>query len=190
MFERISTRKGFTLIELLVVISIVSMLSTVVISSLGSARTKARNAKRYSDLLQVRTALELYAQDHGGLYPLNRNSSGIETGVSIGTTPGCSGYTGAAVPMAGLVPDYLPQLPQDPKPIGSSNCYVYMSSEVDYKFMVFQTMEFDTPPSNLPLGDPHLTAGCATPPSGTKDRTSTISVYSTYDPESKVDTCW
>lgn len=56
---------GFTLIELLVVISIISLLSSVVLSSLSGARTNARDARRKSDLEQVRTALEMYYNDHG-----------------------------------------------------------------------------------------------------------------------------
>jgi prepilin-type N-terminal cleavage/methylation domain-containing protein len=59
---------GFTLIELLVVIAIIGILSSVVLASLNSARTKARDAKRISDIKQLQLALELY-YDVNGEYP-------------------------------------------------------------------------------------------------------------------------
>ena len=61
-------KRGFTLIELLVVISIISLLSSVVFSSLSSARTKARDAKNLASLKQLQTALALY-YDKFGSYP-------------------------------------------------------------------------------------------------------------------------
>lgn len=57
--------KGFTLIELLVVIGIIGVLATLLISQLGVARAKSRDAKRVSDINQVRNALELYFDDNG-----------------------------------------------------------------------------------------------------------------------------
>lgn len=62
-------KKGFTLIELLVVISIISLLSSIVLASLNTARIKARDARRMEDLRQIRTALELYYDDNGN-YPV------------------------------------------------------------------------------------------------------------------------
>lgn len=53
-------QKGFTLIELLVVISIISLLSSVVLASLNSARGKARDVKRLADKRSVMTALNLF----------------------------------------------------------------------------------------------------------------------------------
>ncbi|OIO46923.1 MAG: hypothetical protein AUJ31_00760 [Parcubacteria group bacterium CG1_02_39_15] len=56
--------KGFTLIELLVVITIIGILSTMVLVSMGGARSKARDAKRESDIGQIVLAMELdYSDD-------------------------------------------------------------------------------------------------------------------------------
>ncbi|MDO8572466.1 MAG: prepilin-type N-terminal cleavage/methylation domain-containing protein [bacterium] len=67
-------KRGFTLIELLVVISIIGLLSSVVLSSLTSARVKARDSKRIQDIVQLQRALELYYQDNGR-YPATVDSS-------------------------------------------------------------------------------------------------------------------
>lgn len=60
---------GFTLIELLVVIAIIGLLASIVMASLNSARSRARDAKRIGDLKQIATALELFANDNNGTYP-------------------------------------------------------------------------------------------------------------------------
>lgn len=59
------TKQGFTLIELLVVIAIIGLLSSIVLASLNSARIKARDARRISDIRQIRTALEFYYDKYG-----------------------------------------------------------------------------------------------------------------------------
>lgn len=56
-------KKAFTLIELLVVIAIIGLLSTLSIIALNSARAKARDAKRISDVKQMQVALEMYYND-------------------------------------------------------------------------------------------------------------------------------
>ncbi len=56
---------GFTLIELLVVVSIISLLSSVVLSSLNSARIKAKDAVIKSELNQAATLMNLHYNDAG-----------------------------------------------------------------------------------------------------------------------------
>ena len=62
-------KKGFTLVELLVVIAIIGLLSTLAVVSLGSARSKARDARRISDIRQLQTALELHFSENSS-YPI------------------------------------------------------------------------------------------------------------------------
>lgn len=60
--------KGFTLIELLIVISIISLLSSIVLASIKTAREKADGTKIVSELRSMQTALELYRAKFG-VYP-------------------------------------------------------------------------------------------------------------------------
>ncbi len=53
------SKRGFTLIELLVVISIIGTLSSIVLSSVSTARDKGRDAAIKQDLSQMPTAGEL-----------------------------------------------------------------------------------------------------------------------------------
>lgn len=60
--------KGFTLIELLVVIAIIGILSSVVLASLTTARTKGQDAAVQSQVSSLRSQAELYYSSNGNVY--------------------------------------------------------------------------------------------------------------------------
>lgn len=59
--------RGFTLIELLVVIAIIGILSSIVLVSLNTARSKGKDARIQAEVAQIRTALE--TDYNGSNYP-------------------------------------------------------------------------------------------------------------------------
>lgn len=74
-------KKGFTLIELLVVVAIIAILAAVVISSLSTARTRARDTSRLQELKQIQVALELY-YNMNGHYPYSNGPSSTNTWIN------------------------------------------------------------------------------------------------------------
>ena len=84
--ESAKTRRGFTLIELLVVIAIIGILSSVVLASLNTARAKARDATRLSDMREI---VKLVSIEAGG------------DPISISCTNAAAGMTCTA-PFAGI----------------------------------------------------------------------------------------
>ena len=140
---------GFTLIELLVVISIIGLLASIVLVSVNSARVKARDARRMSDLKQLQLALEMY-YDSNNAYP---STGGSWWGVCVNggsrTTSGANAY------IPGLTPTYIAVLPTDPKGDTSSwSGYLYRSNGTNYKLLSHANGPESFPSAGQPFYDP------------------------------------
>ncbi|MEY4602548.1 MAG: protein ral secretion pathway protein [Candidatus Parcubacteria bacterium] len=89
-------KSGFTLIELLVVIAIIGMLSSVVLGSLNSARSKSRYARAISDMKEMSKAATLDYDQYENYAPDLGSGSGprfVPGFLKSWPTPPCSGWT-------------------------------------------------------------------------------------------------
>jgi len=100
--------KGFTLIELLVVVAIVGFLASVVFASLKTARVKVRDAQRISNFQQIKIALNLYASNNNGSFPV---------GNFFTSWSGCGNHDWQD--LATILHPYISTLPLDPSGHGA-----------------------------------------------------------------------
>ena len=111
--RQLHTQSAFTLIELLVVIAIIGVLASVVLASLNTAREKARDAKRLSEMKEMEKALNIYYADNGH-YPYEVDANTGSTGTI------CTSCTGG---INTILKQYMGGVPQDP--INDSTNYYY-----------------------------------------------------------------
>jgi prepilin-type N-terminal cleavage/methylation domain-containing protein len=143
-------KQGFTLIELLVVISIIGLLASVVLVSLNSARSKARDTKRKADLAQIAKALEFY-YDQNNTYQVTAGGY-RSVPANPATACGCGwlGYKdGGAYPLAvtevlknsGFLSQTLIDDPKGPNP----SYMIYLANNGgNPQFCLYATLENPT----------------------------------------------
>jgi prepilin-type N-terminal cleavage/methylation domain-containing protein len=120
-------RKGLTLIELLVVIAIISILATTVVVAINPARqmAKVRDSQRESHLTAILSAILQYSSEHSGDLPDtdgDPDTSNFPTSPTcIGTAVTCFNLGAAGEVGETIVPDYIYEIPYDPKTGDATN---------------------------------------------------------------------
>lgn len=119
-------KKGFTLIELLVVIAIIGLLSSIVLASLQTARSKSRDAQRLGQLRSVEQALVLYSLDNNGLFPDSSYNVPSDTNTIDCSTAEANTTQLINILVAGK---YLSSPIQPDTQASKGYCYIYLTSE-------------------------------------------------------------
>ncbi|MCX6731184.1 MAG: prepilin-type N-terminal cleavage/methylation domain-containing protein [Candidatus Roizmanbacteria bacterium] len=102
-------KKGFTLVEILVVVTIISLLASIAAVSYSRFVKQSRDARRKTDIEQIRASIELY-RNFKGTYPappMNFGTGALQDGTTV----------------------YMSKIPSDPMSSSpTSNTYFYTSS--------------------------------------------------------------
>lgn len=117
----VRNERGFTMPEILITVGIIGVVSSIGTVSYESARAKARDVKRVSDLKQIQTAVEFYFENHGS-YPGDHEAGDEGLVLGLEDTKSLSD-AGFAAETDGTV--YMMNVPKNPEPGGSP--YVYRS---------------------------------------------------------------
>lgn len=76
---------GFTLVELLIVAIMLAILAAIVVPQFASTTSEGEDAALKSNLAAIRSAIDLYRQQHGEFPAISASSGGTCTGGTAGT---------------------------------------------------------------------------------------------------------
>lgn len=109
---RKSRHAGFSLIELVIVVVIIAIIGAIAIPRMSRGAAGAADAALVGDLAVLRNALDLYATEHGGVYPTVTN---FETQLTLFSD--ANGGTSASKTTTHIYGPYLRKIP--PLPVGT-----------------------------------------------------------------------
>lgn len=126
---------GFTLIELVMTIAIVAIIAIGIFVAVDPARRigESRDAQRWSDIVAIAKAVELYTADNGQL-PADFNVSSIDVGEKVvlcssSATLSCDGQSESCLVVndADFLGPYLGSLPIDPSKSAATDTGYYVT---------------------------------------------------------------
>ena len=119
-------KKAYTLIEILIVATIIVLLTAVAVVSYSNFLKQSRDAKRKTDIEQIRAALEMYRSDSDSYDPYASDNCASYVSLTLGS------------------PKYIQSMPADPK---SSSGFYYRCDIAadDYTIGAFLETGTETP---------------------------------------------
>jgi prepilin-type N-terminal cleavage/methylation domain-containing protein len=120
------TRRGFSLIELVIVVVIIGIIAAIAVPRLSRGASGAADSAVSGDLAVLRSAIDLYATEHGGTYPALAT---VDAQLTQYTD--ASGGTAATKDATHIYGPYLrktPPLPMGPAGYKNTTTYVDGSS--------------------------------------------------------------
>ena len=146
-------KKGFTLVEILVVAGIIGLLGVLATIALGSARVRARDAKRMADMVKTQMALELYFNDNNS-YPLVAEATALGQSAtaclsSTGWAPSCDA-TSQSVYLANVPTTPATGLKEMVQCSGVEDAYCYIGNASAYRIQF--ELETANPEAKLAKG--------------------------------------
>lgn len=111
-------KKGFSLIELIVVIAIIAIIAGIVVTNVTSSRSKARDAKRISDIANLQLALEQYYAKN------NKYPAGLNNAINPNE----------------LIPEFISSIPKDPS---TKSDYIYALKSGGFDYLLKAVLEND-----------------------------------------------
>lgn len=80
MLKKLLNReRGFTIIEVMIVLAIAGLIMVIVFIAVPQLQSNARDTRRRDLVSRVKAEMETYANNNGGIYPLNPTGSGTGT---------------------------------------------------------------------------------------------------------------